>query len=509
MPSENSIKDFVPKKKLHRLSWIFVAAQYLRQFIAPLAVALVIGARANEALFALLLIFPLIIAALWHQWIYRYDFGPRGLVIREGLFFRNVRNIDYRRIENVDTERNLLHRLLGLAEVRVETSSGGSSEAVIRVLDLASVEEMRQRIFAERDGKPQEAQSQTLPAEKTLIHLSPGELVRYGLIDNRGLIVVAAVFGLLMQIGTQEAIEAWIEPMLERLPFDNFASLGPLLQALFLFSTIAGLIAGTRILSVLLALVTLHDFRLTRKDEDLRIQYGLLTRMSLTLRRPRIQAAHQKATLLHRLFRRVSLRVDLAGGIGGGQHNRQHHHQRGHARKLWLAPVCSPEKAQELIHIALPQVTLEGLEWRQLSPRARARLFRLLSVLWIVFAGIPTGIFLHWWSAAIVFPAIPLIWLYAHMYVKYTGWALHREFFVLRRGWLTRRLSVCPRNRIQNVRLSESPFDRRYRMASFSVDTAGASAHRMHIPFLDREDAERLARALYRQETTHLHVPVI
>ena len=93
---------------------------------------------------------------------------------------------------------------------------------------------------------------------------------------------------------------------------------------------------------------------------------------------------------------------------------------------------------------------------------------------------------------------LPVLWIYAHLYVKYTGWALHDKFFVLRRGWLNKRMAFVPRNRVQSVRVTENPFDRRYHMASLSVDTAGARHQRLHLPFLDRESADSLSADLYR-----------
>jgi putative membrane protein len=92
--------------------------------------------------------------------------------------------------------------------------------------------------------------------------------------------------------------------------------------------------------------------------------------------------------------------------------------------------------------------------------------------------------------------------LHAHLYVKHTGWALDDEFFLLKRGWWTRKLAVVRRDRIQSVRLGDSPFDRRYRMTQLSVDNAGAASasHRVTLPYLDRREAERLARALYRSQ---------
>ena len=66
-----------------------------------------------------------------------------------------------------------------------------------------------------------------------------------------------------------------------------------------------------------------------------------------------------------------------------------------------------------------------------------------------------------------------------------------------RSGWLWRELTVARFNKMQAVSLGESPFDRRARMASIRVDTAGAgnTSHRVNIPYL----ARRTADALYHQ----------
>lgn len=499
MPSD-FVTHFEPRKRLHRWSWVFTAIEYVKHFVVPLIAAVVLGAREDEGLWGLVLVVPLVAGAVWHQWIYRYDFAPTSLVIREGLFFRNMRNIEYRRIENIDTERNLLHRLLNVAQVRVETSSGGSSEAVVRVLDLQAVDEMREHIFQKRAATEGTVVAEAAPVEETLLHLNAAELIRYGLIDNRGLIVVAAVVGLVMQVGTEQLLESWLAPVMDTLPLQDFATLAPLLQLFLVLSAVVSLVAGTRILSVLLAFITLYDFTLARAQEDLRIQHGLLTRVALTMRRPRIQAVHQVVSVLHRLFSRHSLTVDLAGGLGGKDLSQDG--KQAQARQLWLAPVCAPVKADELIRVALPDVQLDQADWQRLAPGARRRLFRLLAAIWLLLS-IPAATWLLGvWAWVVVLPALPLLWLHAHLYVKYTQWALHEKFFAVRRGWLTRRLSVTPRNRVQAVRLSASPFDRRYDMTTLIVDTAGASGRQLRIPFLGSDTAQRLLEALRGSETS-------
>lgn len=504
MQSDGAAADghdgFEPRLRLHESSWLFGVVGYAKTFVVPLIAAMILGSNRDFALWLpVAALVPMIAAAMWTQWVYRYGFSTRGLVIHEGMFFRNVRTIDYGRIENVDTERGLLHRLLGVAEVRVETSTGGSAEARIRVLDLAAVEDMRQRIFAHRRRSGgEEPAAPEATDEQALLRLAPADLVLFGLIDNRGMIVVAAMLGVLGQTGFFENIEEWIGPVLEGLPWEDVAAFGVATRVMLGFATAVVLIALTRVLSVLLALTTLYDFTLTRAADDLHTRYGLLTRISITLRRPRIQSVHQTATLLHRLFRRVSLRVDLAGGVARGE--AEQHGGRSSRRELWLAPLARRIDAEELIRVALPRVHLSELHWQTLAPRARWRIFRVLSLSWLTVAVVPAAWFAGAWAMLILPAALPLIWLHAALYVKHTGWALHEELFAVKRGWLTRRLAVAPRNRIQSVRLRESPFDRRYRMAGLSVDNAGAtsSSHRFVLSYLDRTDAERLAAALYR-----------
>ena len=76
---------------------------------------------------------------------------PGELVITSGLIFRNERHVPYGRIQNIDAVQNLLHRLLRVVEVRVETGGGDEPEARMRVLPLAALEEMRERVVRRAD----------------------------------------------------------------------------------------------------------------------------------------------------------------------------------------------------------------------------------------------------------------------------------------------------------------------------------------------------------------------
>jgi putative membrane protein len=498
---------FRPQLRLHPLSWIFSLTRYLRQFIVPLGAFVLFGARDNGQLWGLLLIVPLVIGALWQQWIYRYGFGPRGLVIQEGLFFRNVRQIEYARIENIDVERGVLHRLLGVAQVSIATSTGGKAEASIRVLSLPAVQALRERIFSQAQSDSRAEARTADHAEEVLLHLAPGELIRYGLIDNRGLWIVAAVLGFLSQEGLWQVVGATLARWFTDSTLQQLVVLGLAVQVAVALAAILVLIAALRVFSIVGALITLFDFTLTRHEHDFRVRHGLLTRVALNLRVRRIQSVHQTQTLLHRLFDRVSLRVDLAGD-SSSQERKQ---ESSHVRTRWLAPLCSPQQAGQLIAAALPDAHLDTEPaWQPLAPHARGRLFRRTVYVWTVLgllALLILGILPQapvqpdWRILLFYIPVLAAVaWVRAHLYVKNTRWALTPDALLFRHGWPTRRLSVLPRNRLQSVQLSSSPFDQHYDMANVSIDTAGAGSlnDRVHIRLLAAHTAAELARTLYR-----------
>lgn len=497
-------RNFQPAQRLHALSWLFGLSDAIKQMVLPLIALLFFNVRDDTPgpfgpWIVPTIVVALLVRAIWTQLTFRYGFSATGLVIREGMIFRNVRHIEYARIENIDTERGVLHRMLGVAEVRVQTSTGGKPEALISVLDLAAVQHMRERIFAEAQSTRQSAeQSAAIPDEHTLLHLPIGELVRHGLIDNRGMILVAAAFGVLHETGAFVLNKELLDRVLESSPAAGLAALGLMMQiALGAFTVLAAIVA-VRVLSVILAIVTFYDFKLTRIAGDLRARYGLFTRVALTLRTRRIQAVHQTESLLHRWFKRVSLNVDLAGdGGGGGEGDGNDSRQK----TRWLAPVCPAHAAPELIAAALPTLDWSSEpDWQPLAPGARGRIFRK-SLLWsVLILTAPAIWYLRAGALFVVLSCIPLAWMHAHLYVKHTRWALARDAVLFRCGWLNRRLTIVPRDRVQTLSVEASPFDRRSRMASIYVDTAGSSSMSagIRIRYLGTEVAERLASALYR-----------
>lgn len=497
------------ERRLHPFSFVFRMASSMRQLLLPGLFVLLAGARGGDGwqAWGMLLLVPFTLVAIAQSLVFRYRMDPDGLAIHSGLLFRHQRLVPYERIQNIDAVQNVVHRALGVVDVRLETAGGHEPEAHLSVVSLAAFEELRDRVQTGRavladvrplQGAPEDA-VHAEAAPRTLLRLSPRELVACGLIQGRGLIVLGALFGLVWEAGLMDRMTGAVfgEQMAGRGVVREFLRsmfgqtvLAPARIAITAAAFGAFLIV-TRLFSVGWALVRLHGFHLQRIGDDLRADFGLFTRVAATIPIRRIQSVTVHEGPLHRLFDRVSIRVDTAGGDAD---------QAVQLQRQWLAPVVRPADALRLLRDILPAVDVAEVAWQPVEPRGvrRVRIRRLALAAAISLAIAPVLRS----AAPVVFVAMALFGeLDARRSVAALGWGLTGSGVLFRSGWIWRRQTIAPFTKIQAVIVRESPFDRRLRMASLEVDTAGMgqTGHRIAVPYLSHATAGALAAQLSTQ----------
>ena len=522
--------------RLHPSSILFALAGSLRAFLLPALVLFLTSGRsspepsdpggwgparwmnrwmpgdfemANWQFWLLLLLIPTTIAALVRYFTFRLHYEGTELVISSGILFRNERHVPYARIQNLDAVRNIAHRLFGVAEVRVETGGGKAPEATISVLHETAFEEMRRRIFAGRDQivveEPQPSTaSEAKPEqhERTLLYLPLRELLLNGLLENRGMVIVVAAYGVLWEAGLFRSLweqltsgayaPGFLRDTVVTVAAGHLPSLG---RIAILLVGLVGLLLLVRVLSMLWSFLRLHEFRLTRVGEDLRTEYGLLTRVTSTVPLKRVQSLTVRESPLQRLVERMSVRVETAGG-----HGSQHDRQRQQQPREWLAPIIRRSAVPALVSEVLPGLDLAKVAWQPLHPRAFRRAIK--PALFLAFiATAPFVVWFGWIGLFVLGITVPSFVTLAWSHVRRTHWAATEDALVFRRGWMWRQITVVPAGKIQVVGRIESPFDRRAAMAGVRVDTAGSMspAHRISIPYLARETATMLYERLAAQ----------
>lgn len=484
-----------PPGRLHASSLLFRVIPIIRSAIVPVLAVLFATSGSDWTPPWEYLIPIVVVGGTLYEFVqyltYRYGLRDDELLVTSGAIFKRARHIDVDRIQSVDMKQGPLHRALRVAEVRIETAGGKEPEAVLRVLGVADVERLRERLRLAQGRRSSGGSSEGLagaehaPAnEREILTLSIAELTKLGLVSMRGAAITAVLVGLAWELGLFDRLDV-------RGRLETIADVSPTWQIAFAAAVVMLSVALLLVIvSIGWTIVRLYAFRLVEVEGSLRLSCGLLTHLTATVPRRRIQLLSVIQTPVHRYFDRVSVRIETASGSAETE-------QKKIIGQRWFVPILPTSRVGEILGELVPGVSIDRLEWNPLAPRALRRALKLE----LVYA-LAIGLLIMLFSRPAGFVAIPvligLLSVHAWLDIRRTAWAIFEGGIAYRRGVLTRSVTLTLFEKVQCVSVEESPFDRNKGMATLDVDTAGAGAagRRIRIKYLERATADRLYHAL-------------
>ena len=505
--------------RLHPISLAFDVITHVRSLIVPAVIAVYSAAKGSVGglMLAGFIFIPTLIHSIIRYLSLRYRIEDSELIVTEGIFFQRNRTVPVSRIQNINLVQNVLHRILKVAEVRIETASGTEPEATLRVLSVVEVERLRNSIFHHRkqvqqatsstDEKETEDSDNSMAAigqdarpANLLLTIPWSQLARAGIASNKGSLLLGVLIGIYFQfdeqINSQFDLEKFIRSISEGASTATIVSVTTVaFLAIFLFFRLLGM--GWYFLRF-------ADYRLERSGEDFRISCGLFTKVSASVPRKRIQFISIHRNLFMRWMKLASIRIETAGGAGRGQED-----ATKTVSSRWFIPVLRESDVTRLIEELRPGLNWDeqAFDWQPISPKAAARLSRVGILTSILIAA--AGTYLFWpWGWAIGLLAAPLLVMLAIKRSRSRKYARAGNVIVYRSGVFTKKTSMTFFEKIQTVSVDASPFDRRWDMATLCVDTAaaGPADHRLHIRYLTTEFAELEFDAIVQEAADQLPV---
>lgn len=234
----------------------------------------------------------------------RYAIEEREVSLATGLLARRTRTIAWENVRVVDVERPWSYRLFGLAIASLR--SGGSDDTVLTIpgIDDRLAEQASSR--AGHAAAPRPAASGAAAAagaDREVYRASTSALLiaslAYGQFAVIGAGIAAAAYDLLDTLGVADATLALFRA-------------GPVVAAL-----VCGLIVV--MLGFVLTLVRFWAFTVSRRGDEFRLAYGLLSRRERVIRPDAIIGARARRNLVEMCLDRVRvslLTADSAEGIG-------------------------------------------------------------------------------------------------------------------------------------------------------------------------------------------------
>lgn len=433
----------------------------------PAAAAIFSRGRWDLVLAAAAAVFLLAVLGNWLAYRrFRYGVGAADIVIEQGVLTRTRRSIPFDRIQDVDIERGPLHRLFGLAKVRIETGGSASDEGVIDSVTLAEADALRAAVRSGRGSIVATDASKPAPADpagRTIFAMDTGRVLIAGLF-NFSLVYLAGLFGLLQTFRGLLPFDLddpgrWIGLVDERLPGNLSAgdlsdrlAIGAILTVL-LVAGLFGVLFG-----IVRTVAADHGFRLTAQGRRLRRTRGLFTRSDVVIPKRRVQLALLETGPVRGLAGWSELHFQtLSGSAGAGG-------------RQAVAPLATTNEIAAILaeqgRFRLPPDDLERVSGRHIV-RACIRKALMATVVVLIAAS-------FWRPAVFALAALPLLIAVVYAERRRHAFALGPDLLFIRRGLWHRALWIVPVDKVQTVSVTRSPLQRGLGLASVHVDTAGA-----------------------------------
>lgn len=465
--AEGKEDDFVlAPRRLHPAGMIFSFIKILKDSILGIGVGTVAFFRQSPTsalLFLLALAIILMVSSIlsWFRFTYRVEAGE--LRIEQGVFIRKKRYISLNRIHKMDISANLIHRLMHLVKVQVDTASSGSREMELSAVRTKHAYELRQ-VLQHKSETDAEEDPTSLAEEKALDSnitrkMTWGRLFIAGTTSGSiGVILVALLF-VYSQAGQFIPENVFNDTVLWLIQLSVFFIIG--LSILFLVLI--------WFLGVLGTMIKYGNFSIEKRENELFVQRGLWEVKELTIPFDRVQAIQIDQSILRQPFGFVQISAVIAGGSFDSKEP---------------FPVLFPLMKKKEVPAFLEEF-VPGYEhiFQKVHPLAKKGLkyYMIKSMLFFIIAFFPVMYFFP------KFSWVPLLFILLSGFsgwfkFKEAGYALFDNRIVFqRRGVWNKKTMMTYHRRIQTTEKSRHKLQQLEEIASIEISLIGSHGIGTHF----------------------------
>lgn len=287
----------------------------LPSLLLPLAGVLFVGGfSARSFLWAALGIGGAIVYAVVRWATFAYEIVGDRLEIRRSLISRSVRTIPLERVRGVDVSTPPMHRLLGLAVLKIDTgaSGGGEQEGELDGITLEEADRLKAVLLKRAQPASTPTASAAPPAEDVIIKV-PRKWLAYGPLSGSYLLtpfaLVGGAIGLAFQWGDEFGIGRDAAWNVGNWLWDN--------TYVLVIAVVLLVIAMPFVGGAMYAIFN-WDFTLKHREGYLVAERGLITRRSVSLEARRVRG-YQVVDALAERWMGVVRTWAIVTGLGDSQ----------------------------------------------------------------------------------------------------------------------------------------------------------------------------------------------
>lgn len=424
----------------------------------------------------------ILIRSLVEFYFFRFSIQAGDLIIKKGFLSKKVVTIPLTKIQSVQIEQNLVHKIFDVAKIAIDTAGSEKSEAEIDAISVEKAERFKEFLLDKKD--PGLGDINALPEHERVpvIRLSTTDILKLGLSANHlraFLIVLAFAISALQDLSEifGNRVILFVE--------ESSSAIGVSLASI---AVVMVFVLGLSIIvSVARIILKYSNFTCSETDQGLRIRTGLIDSKQHLVPFNKIQFVSWEANWVRKMIGLFMLEI--------------HQAQNEQARKKQRIriPVPRTEHINRLLDYYHPSVV----------PLAHSthKINTVYALRQMLFSGVPLAVMvtflMYFWLSgyALLFLIIaPYVYATSVIYQRKFRVFISPEALQVNSGAWGMKSQVAQWYKIQYMQLNQSIFQRRKNLATIIIHTA---AGQIMIPYIDLELAHKIHNyAVFKVESS-------
>ena len=407
-----------------------------------------------------------------------YYISHDELIVHSGILGKKKLSIPLERIQSINFEQNLIHRLFRVKKLKLDTAGTGEKEMELAAIDSDKAEALRSLLIHRSHTIPV-AVAYSAKHDDLIFQLGFVDLIRAGFVENHlksgGLIFVFLwwMYANLQEVGINA--EDYIEDV-QRPSFS--ITLYTLGIGFFLLLSL--------VISMVRTIFKYYNLHLKRSGNGFVIQLGLFNTQTISALDHKIQTVSWSDNLLKKILKIHDLRLKQASN------------KEVESKESITVPGCSINHIEEVCAYVFPGWVKDDFRFSSVSKAYlwRSYYFSVLLVLLIIA--------ISWFfeSYASIYAAIVLLCfliLMSYLGYKKLGYSINDKWIYLKGGAFGDKNVVSAIYKTQSIKISQNPFQKKKNLVNLTLYNASGSES---IPFIDQKTAYEMANSIiFKVET--------
>lgn len=426
------------------------------------------------SLFFVGLLIIILVVAILKYLNFKFHLTKNDFHLSRGIINKDNTIIPKSKIQNVYIKQNFLQQIINVVSVNIETAGDKKSEIEISALDRPTALLLKDKLFNKDSINLQQVDEQPIQPSHVYFKISMKRLLLAGLSQNhlRSFGIIAAFV-----IGLYYQFRDFIENLNLSDQVEDFITLDEAMIANLLLTNLI-ILFFVLLISVLFSIVKLiivnFNLQVIEHQKTVEINKGLFNKVSLILTPSRIQNLIIKTNRVKRYFGLHTLYV------------KQTMVNQKQQKNFNIIALERPQ-VDYLIEKLIDNYSLNGERYKP-----RPYYMRILALRMLIFTSainLLATLFFGYealWANCIV---IPIATLFVYISYKKAYYIISEDFVTLGSGFVDTVTNILEIHKIQAVKLRQSIFQKRRKIASVIIFTASKS---VTIPYVNESEAKSI-----------------